>query len=895
MMKMMKMMKVLIPFAKQTAPTQALGLSMRVVDEAQTDLGRLLTRLGTRRRGLTDAEVQERLRQYGPNEVAHEKPPHWFIQLLQAFNNPFVYILLGLAIVSFLTEDIEATIILTLMVAISGGLRFVQEFRSTQAAAKLKAMVSTTATVSRRDNTFDRSRQKEVPIQELVPGDIVHLSAGDMVPADVRLLTAKDLFVSQAILTGESLPVEKYDTLGSVVEKMATSFSHTSTDPLDTPTVVFMGTTVVSGTALAVVVATGNQTYFGSLAKNLVGQRSLTSFEKGVKGVSWLLIGFMAVMVPIVFLLNGLGKGDWGNAFLFAISVAVGLTPEMLPMIVTANLARGAVVMANRQVVVKRLNAIQNFGAMDVLCTDKTGTLTQDKIILERHLDIYGQADETPLQYGYLNSYYQTGLKNLLDVAVLEHGEIHLVPNLHQRYQKVDEVPFDFVRRRMSVIVTDQEQHLLICKGAVEEIVNLCTHAHAEGDIVPLTQPLYQQTLQVTRHLNEDGLRVIAVAYRRFSEPKSTYSAQDEFNLTLVGYLAFLDPPKDSAETAIAALQAHGVKVKVITGDNDLVTRKVCREVGLYVHHTLLGHEVEKMSDQELADKVETTTVFAKMSPLQKARIIQMLKHKGHTVGYLGDGINDAAALRDADVGISVDTAVDIAKESADIILLEKSLMVLEQGILEGRRTFGNILKYLNMTASSNFGNVFSVMGASAMLPFLPMQPIHLLIQNLLYDISQTTIPFDQVDREFLQYPQKWNVPNLGRFMLFIGPISSIFDYATYGLMWFIFSANTLEKASLFQSGWFVEGLLSQTVIIHMIRTGKIPFLQSTASLPVIITTGIIMTIGIIIPFTTFGASIGMVPLPSSYFPWLIAILGSYCFLTQTIKVWYIHKFGKWL
>ncbi|MCL6433813.1 MAG: magnesium-translocating P-type ATPase [Leptolyngbyaceae cyanobacterium HOT.MB2.61] len=888
-------MKVLTLFGKKTASIQPMRLSMRVVEEAYIDIGKLLARLNTRRKGLTDAEVKERLRQYGLNEVAHEKPPHWVVQLLQAFNNPFVYILLGLAIVSFLTEDLKGTIVLTLMVVISGLLRFVQEFRSTQAAAKLKAMVSTTATVSRRDNTFDRSRQKEVPIQQLVPGDIVHLSAGDMVPADARLLTAKDLFVSQAILTGESLPVEKYDTLGSVVEKMATSLSHASTDPLDTPTVVFMGTNIVSGTAMAVVVATGSQTYFGSLAKNLVGKRSLTSFEKGVKDVSWLLIGFMAVMVPIVFLLNGIGKGNWGDAFLFAVSVAVGLTPEMLPMIVTANLARGAVVMADQKVVVKRLNAIQNFGAMDVLCTDKTGTLTQDKIILERHLDIYGQDDETPLKYGYLNSYYQTGLKNLLDAAVLEHGEMNLVPNLHQQYQKVDEVPFDFIRRRMSVIVEEQGQHLLICKGAVEEIVNLCTQAYSEGDIVPLTGALHQQALQVTRQLNEDGLRVIAVAYRQFSEPKSAYSAQDEFNLTLVGYLAFLDPPKDSAEAAIAALQTHGVNVKVITGDNDLVTRKVCREVGLYVHHTLLGHEVEQMSDQELGDMVETTTVFAKMSPLQKARIIQILKRKGHTVGYLGDGINDAAALRDADVGISVDTAVDIAKESADIILLEKSLMVLERGILEGRRTFANILKYLNMTASSNFGNVFSVMGSSAILPFLPMQPIHLLIQNLLYDISQVTIPFDQVDREFLERPQKWNVPNIGRFMIFIGPISSIFDYATYGLMWFVFGANTPEQASLFQSGWFVEGLLSQTLIIHMIRTAKVPFFQSTAALPVIVTTGIIMAIGIAVPFTAFGASVGMMPLPFSYFPWLIAILGSYCVLTQTIKVWYIRKFGKWL
>nr|WP_272938552.1 magnesium-translocating P-type ATPase [Fischerella thermalis] len=634
----------------------------------------------------------------------------------------------------------------------------------------------------------------------------------------------------------------------------------------------------------------------------MVGKRVLTSFEQGVNRVSWLLIGFMAVMVPIVFLINGITKGNWFDAFLFGVSVAVGLTPEMLPMIVTANLAKGSVAMANQKVVVKRLNAIQNFGAMDVLCTDKTGTLTQDKIILERHIDLHGYESHEPLQYGYLNSYYQTGLKNLLDVAVLEHVELNTKLRPSEGYTKVDEIPFDFVRRRMSVVVEElnpsHNKHILICKGAVEEIFNICSHAKYQGAITRMNEFVRADGMRVTQQLNEDGFRVIAVAYKEIPIPQDTiptYGAKDECDLILVGYLAFLDPPKDSASQAIMALQEHGVAVKIITGDNDIVTRKICQEVDLQIDGILLGSQMEKMSDEQLADMVDTTTVFAKMSPIQKAQIIRVLRSKGHTVGYMGDGINDAAALRDADVGISVDTAVDIAKESADIILLEKNLMVLERGVIEGRRTFANILKYLNMTASSNFGNVFSVMGSSAFLPFLPMQPIQLLTQNLLYDISQITIPFDNVDKDFLKKPQKWNVPNIGRFMLFIGPVSSIFDYVTFIVMWFVFGANTPEQVQLFNSGWFVEGLLSQTLIVHMIRTSRWPFLQSTASLPVLLLTGIIIAIGMVIPFTPLGAALGMVPLPMRYFGWLWAILGAYCLLTQAIKLWYIRIFGKWL
>ncbi|MBF2021506.1 MAG: magnesium-translocating P-type ATPase [Hydrococcus sp. C42_A2020_068] len=887
-------------------------LSLRALEEAGNNIDQVLQSLDSNRKGLTEADARDRLRKYGKNEVSHEKPPAWYVQLFKAFNNPFVWILVALATVSYVMDyllaapedrDLKTVIILSIMVLVSGFLRFFQEYRSTQAAEKLKAMVSTTATVIRRDRLEGKERRREVPLSDLVPGDIVALSAGDMIPADVRLLTSKDLFVSQAVLTGESLPVEKYDTLGSVVEKRADVQVEDQVSALDIPTVCFMGTNVVSGTATAVVVSTGDRTYFGSLAKNIVGKRVLTSFEKGVNRVSYLLIAFMAVMVPIVFFIQLITKGSFLDALLFSLSIAVGLTPEMLPMIVTANLARGAMVMANQKVVVKRINAIQNFGAMDILCTDKTGTLTLDKIILERHVDIHGYEDDEPLEYGYLNSYYQTGLKNLLDVAVLEHVELNTELKPAENYAKVDEIPFDFVRRRMSVVAEPrggpaEGQHVLICKGAVEELFNVCSHAKYHGEIMPMNEFVRMEGLRVTQSLNEDGFRVIAVAYKEIPIPLDrvpTYSTKDECDLILVGYLAFLDPPKDSAIEAIAALNDNGVAVKVITGDNDIVTRKVCKEVNLEVEGVLVGSQIERMSDEELTAQLDITTIFAKVSPLQKARIIRLLRDRGHTVGYLGDGINDAAALRDADVGISVDTAVDIAKESADIILLEKNLMVLERGVIEGRRTFANILKYLNMTASSNYGNVFSVMGSSAVLPFLPMQPIQLLTQNLIYDLSQTTIPFDNVDKEFLRKPQKWNVPNIGRFMLFIGPISSIFDYATYIVMWFVFAANTPEEVKLFNSGWFVEGLLSQTLVVHMLRTARVPFFQSWPSLPVLLSTGTAIIAGMIIPFTPLGAGLGMVPLPANYFIWLWLIIGSYCLLTQYLKGFYIRTFGKWL
>jgi P-type Mg2+ transporter len=875
-------------------------LSMRAVREAHNTIEATLANVRGRTDGLTQLEAVERFEKDGPNEVAHDRPPHWLIQLAACFNNPFILVLVALAVIQFVSnpDELRPVIIVAVMVAISVALRFWQEFRSARAADKLKAMVRTTATVIRRAGEAGRPKPREIPMRELVVGDIVQLAAGDMVPADVRLLASRDLFISQAVLTGESLPVEKYDTLGHVAAKSALLPALEPADVLDLPNACFMGTNVVSGTATALVVATGRRTYFGSLARSIVGQRAETSFDRGVNSVSWLLIRFMLVMVPVVFAINGLTKGDWTEAFLFAISVAVGLTPEMLPMIVSANLSKGAVAMARRKVVVKRLNAIQNLGAMDVLCTDKTGTLTQDRVILEQHLDASGRKDDAVLKLAFLNSHHQSGMKNLMDQAVLRFTAESGGGCDPALFKKIDELPFDFVRRRLSIIVeTLQRDHLLICKGAVEEVLAIASHVRDGGTVRPLDEARRAALMALARSANADGFRVLLVGTRLLAhgETKQLYQNDDERDLIVQGFLTFLDPPKETARPAIEALRANGVAIKILTGDNAVVTAKICREVGLEAGTPLLGRDIEALDDDQLRGAVAAHTVFAKMSPLQKARVVKALQANGHTVGFLGDGINDAPALRDADVGISVDTGTDIAKESADIILLEKSLMVLEEGIIKGRETFGNIIKYIKMTASSNFGNVFSVLVASAFLPFLPMLSIHLLIQNLCYDISQLSLPWDRMDREFLSEPRKWAAGDIGRFMLCIGPISSLFDISTFCLMWFVFAANAPEHQALFQSGWFIEGLLSQTLIVHMIRTQKIPFIQSTAAWPVLALTGAIMAFGIYLPFSPLGAAVGLQPLPLAYFPWLVATLAGYCVLTQIVKTLYIRRFGTWL
>lgn len=862
--------------SREVPPT----LAQTLVGAANSSAVQLLGTLGSHTDGLTAAEADALRVQYGLNEVEHEQPLPWWVHLWHCYKNPFNLLLTLLAVISWLTEDMKAATVIFSMVVLSTLLRFWQEAKSNKAADALKAMVSNTATVLRRDD----GKRIELPIKQLVPGDLIVLSAGDMIPADCRVLSAKDLFVSQAAMTGESMPVEKF----------ALQQDAQTRNPLDLENILFMGTNVVSGAATAVILTTGNSTYFGALAQRVTAtDRATTSFQHGVNKVSWLLIRFMFVMAPLVLFINGFTKGDWTEALLFALSIAVGLTPEMLPMIVTSTLAKGAVFLSRKKVIVKRLDAIQNFGAMDVLCTDKTGTLTQDKIFLARHVDVWGEESDDVLEMAYLNSYYQTGLKNLLDVAVLDHVEVHRELKVGTAFQKVDEIPFDFNRRRMSVVVAEQGlPHLLICKGAVEEILSVCNSVRHGDTNEALTEELLARIRQVTAAFNEEGLRVVAVAARPMTAGRDTYSLADENDLTLIGYVAFLDPPKESTAPALKALKAHGVAVKVLTGDNELVTAKICREVGLEQQGLLMGNDIEAMTDAELAVAVETTNVFAKLTPAHKERIVRLLKANGHVVGFMGDGINDAPALRTADIGISVDSAVDIGKEAADIILLEKSLMILEEGVLEGRRTFANMLKYIKMTASSNFGNVFSVLVASAFIPFLPMLPMHLLVQNLLYDISQIAIPFDNVDADMLAKPQRWQPGDVGRFMLFFGPISSIFDITTFALMWYVFDANTPDHQTLFQSGWFVVGLLTQTLIVHMIRTPKIPFLQSRAALPLMVMTGVIMAVGIFLPMGPLAHYFKLQALPSLYFVFLPVILLAYMGLTQAVKGYYIRKFG---
>jgi Mg2+-importing ATPase len=874
------------------APPAPEHLSNELLQVARDEPAAALTRLKSHEDGLTSREAAARLAREGPNEVAHEKPLPWGLHLWHCYQNPFNLLLTVLALLSYLTDDAKATLVIGLMVALSTAIRFVQEGRSHRAAESLKAMVGNTATVIRRDaSQHVPPERQEIPLRNLVRGDLVALSAGDMIPADCRVLSARDLFIAQSAMTGESLPVEKF--VHAPVAGQAQDAA-----PLEQRTLVFMGTNVVSGSATALVVATGGRTYFGTLASKVMATDTApNAFQSGVNSVSWLLIRFALVMVPIVLLVNGFTKGDWLEAFLFALSVAVGLTPEMLPMIVTSTLAKGAVLLARKKVVVKRLEAIQNLGAMDVLCTDKTGTLTQDRIALARHADIFGHPSEEVLNFAFLNSHYQTGLKNLLDRAVLEHVELPVELKLEQDYRKIDEIPFDFERRRMSVVVSERDHHHeLICKGALEEVLAVCTQARVDSgqgaQEVPLDAALLARIQQVTRELNEDGLRVVAVAMKELPPAQTRYSVADEAGLTLIGYVAFLDPPKDSAAPALKALATHGVRVKVLTGDNELVTARVCREVGLSVDKVLLGPQVEQMDDEALARAARQHDVFAKLTPLHKERIVRALRAGGQVVGFMGDGINDAPALRAADIGISVDSAVDIAKEAADIILLEKSLMVLDDGVVEGRTTFCNMLKYIRMTASSNFGNVLSVLVASAFLPFLPMLPLQLLVQNLLYDIAQTGIPFDHVDAELVTKPLQWNPGSIGRFMVFFGPISSVFDLTTFAVMWWVFGADSVAEQRLFQSGWFVVGLLTQTLVVHMIRTPKLPFVESRAAAPLMVTTLAIVAVGLFLPMGPLAGYFKLQPLPPAYFAWLAGILLGYAVLTTLMKRHYIRRFG---
>lgn len=911
---------------RQTAQKAAIRdeQNRRIQFAATHPIQETLGYLNTTLCGLEPGKVEENRSEYGSNKVTREKKKTLPQRLAGAFINPFTAILFCLALVSSFTDmifphfslfgcvpkdfDCLTVVIILTMVFLSGTLRFVQESRSGNAAEKLLAMITTTCTVTRKGQEM-----AEIPLDEVVVGDIVHLSAGDMLPADVRILDAKDLFVSQASLTGESEPIEKIPMVNETRDAIT-----------DYTNIAFMGSNVISGSASAVVVTVGDHTLFGSMASEVAHEAVETSFSKGVNAVSWVLIRFMLVMVPLVFVANGITKGDWLSAFLFGISIAVGLTPEMLPMIVTTCLAKGAVSMSKKQTIVKNLNSIQNFGAIDILCTDKTGTLTQDKVVLEYHLNVNGEDDLRVLRHAYLNSYFQTGYKNLMDVAIIqkteeEEADDPQLVDLSEHYVKVDEIPFDFARRRLTTVVQNRDgKTQMVTKGAVEEMLSICSFAECDGKVRPMTKELKSRILATVDDLNEKGFRVLAIAQKSNPSPAGAFGVTDECDMVLMGYLAFLDPPKESTADAIKALKAHGVTTKILTGDNDKVTRTICKQVGLKVRNMLLGSDLENMSDQELAKAAETTDVFAKLTPDQKARVVSVFRENGHTVGFMGDGINDASAMKSADIGISVDTAVDVAKESADIVLLEKDLMVLEEGIIEGRKTYANMIKYIKMTASSNFGNMFSVLAASALLPFLPMESLQLIFLNLIYDLSCTAIPWDNVDEEFISVPRKWDASSVGSFMMWIGPTSSVFDWMTYIFMYFVFcplfvSSGVLYNdlashfagadlvrmqtayVAMFQTGWFIESMWSQTLVIHMIRTPKLPFIQSHASAPLTLMTFTGIGVLTIIPFTTFGRMLGFVALPTAYFAYLIPCILLYMVLATSLKKAYVRHYGELL
>lgn len=911
---------------RQTAQKAAIRdeQNRRIQFAATHPIQETLGYLNTTLCGLEPGKVEENRSEYGSNKVTREKKKTLPQRLAGAFINPFTAILFCLALVSSFTDmifphfslfgcvpkdfDCLTVVIILTMVFLSGTLRFVQESRSGNAAEKLLAMITTTCTVTRKGQEM-----AEIPLDEVVVGDIVHLSAGDMLPADVRILDAKDLFVSQASLTGESEPIEKIPMVNETRDAIT-----------DYTNIAFMGSNVISGSASAVVVTVGDHTLFGSMTSEVAHEAVETSFSKGVNAVSWVLIRFMLVMVPLVFVANGITKGDWLSAFLFGISIAVGLTPEMLPMIVTTCLAKGAVSMSKKQTIVKNLNSIQNFGAIDILCTDKTGTLTQDKVVLEYHLNVNGEDDLRVLRHAYLNSYFQTGYKNLMDVAIIqkteeEEADDPQLVDLSEHYVKVDEIPFDFARRRLTTVVQNRDgKTQMVTKGAVEEMLSICSFAECDGKVRPMTKELKSRILATVDDLNEKGFRVLAIAQKSNPSPAGAFGVTDECDMVLMGYLAFLDPPKESTADAIKALKAHGVTTKILTGDNDKVTRTICKQVGLKVRNMLLGSDLENMSDQELAKAAETTDVFAKLTPDQKARVVSVFRENGHTVGFMGDGINDASAMKSADIGISVDTAVDVAKESADIVLLEKDLMVLEEGIIEGRKTYANMIKYIKMTASSNFGNMFSVLAASALLPFLPMESLQLIFLNLIYDLSCTAIPWDNVDEEFISVPRKWDASSVGSFMMWIGPTSSVFDWMTYIFMYFVFCPLFVSRGvlyndlashfagadlvrmqtayvAMFQTGWFIESMWSQTLVIHMIRTPKLPFIQSHASAPLTLMTFTGIGVLTIIPFTTFGRMLGFVALPTAYFAYLIPCILLYMVLATSLKKAYVRHYGELL
>lgn len=841
----------------------------------------LFMELRTSINGLSSEDAKERLEEYGENRVDAQKPTPAWLLFIEGFKDPFVLVLAALAIVSFVTSDYEAAIVMLVMILASVIITFVQEYRSQKASLALKELIENTCAVTRDGRT------KEIPMDEVVPGDIVTLATGDMIPADAVLIWTKDLFVNQSSLTGESMPVEKFVEAG--VKK------NEDISALDLDDLVFMGTDVLSGQGRAIILKTGQETFFGDIARNATSKRGKTAFDVGLTRVSKLLLRMVMVLFPVVFLINGLTKGDWTSAFFFAIAVAVGLTPEMLPMIVTSNLAKGALALSKQKVIVKELPSIQNLGSMDVLCTDKTGTITEDRVVLVKHLNPLGKENQAVLAMTYLNSHYQTGWKNLMDIAVLNYFEENNCRLPFNDVVKIDEIPFDFSRRRLTVVVKADHHQIMVTKGAVEEMEKVCKYTEIDGKTVLLDDALKEKMRNVNMKMNEQGMRVLTVAVKKDAHSDATYSVADEKDMTLIGFMGFLDPAKESAISAIKSLHEHGVTVKVLTGDNAIVAKKVCQDVGIGVTNVLLGTDIEVLSDEELMGQVDETNLFAKLNPMQKSRLIEVIQKKGHTVGFMGDGINDAPALRKADVGISVDTAADITKDASSIILLEKSLNVLETGVIEGRRVFSNMMKYIKFTISSNFGNVFSILVASAFLPFLPMLSIQLLVQNLIYDMAQLTIPWDNVDEEELVKPVRWEIGDLFKFTISIGPVSSIFDILTFLVMWFVLGANTVAQQSLFQTGWFLVGLTTQTLVVHMVRTRKLPFVESRASWPVILTSLLAIVTGFVLVLSPLRTVFDFTVLPPQYWMWFVLIIVGYLITIEIAKRVYIKFTSEWV
>ena len=853
--------------------------------ECTSSVDEFIKENGFKKRGLSTEEARKNIDKYGKNELKQKKPKQWYNYFFESLFSTFNLILLGIVLVLFYTDVILTTppnyaniVVILILITASTLLEFFEVYRSNKAAEKLKNLVSA------RSDVIRNGKETKIPSSEVTVGDVILLNAGDLIPADLRILEATDLFVNQSSLTGES------DSVKKLVES---EHKGKIEDITDLDTICFMGTNVISGSAKGIVIKTGDDTYFGKVADTITDEKPKTAFQKGIDSVSKLLIRFMLVLIPITFIANAAKHGTI-TAFTFAVAIAIGITPLLLPVILSSSLAKGATRMSKKKTIVKRLDSIQSFGAMNVLCTDKTGTLTEDKIVLEKYLNIKGEEDKRVLKHVFLNSYFQTGLEGSIDEAIIARVKKSDLRGIEENYEKVDEIPFDFSRRRLSIVVSDGKKKQLITKGAVEEILSICTMVDYNGEVSEITKEIKKDVLELSKELNKQGLRVVAVAQKNDIEDIKKFSVKDESKMVLIGFVGFLDPPKESAKGAIERLNKDGIRVIVLTGDNEYVTKAICDKVNINTDKIVLGSKIEKLSDAAVRRLLKKTNVFAKLSPIQKARIIRILKDAGNVVGYMGDGINDAPSMHNAEVGISVDTAVDITKETADIILLEKDLDVLTDGVVEGRKTFGNLQKYIKMAVSFNFGEVLSVLIASVLLPFFPITPIQLLVQSLLYDIGQLSIPYDNVDKEYLEKPRVWNMKSLKRFMLVMGPTSSIFDLMIFAILWFVFELR-LPDAALFQSIWFSYGVVSNLVGLHVIRTSKTPFIQSNASKAVYATSIGLSIIAIIIPFTFIGQYIGLVPIPLQYFSIILCVPILYCILASFIKRRYIKKYGEWL